>query len=89
MNMSRGAKMKKEHALNLISKLLDMASEQFDNYNCNDLDDDFFDGMTKEEQKGLVKEWCAWWGEESEDVDITEMSDTGLMGFFSDYVKTL
>jgi hypothetical protein len=48
--MSRGAKMKKEHALNLISKLLDMASEQFDNYNCNDLDDDFFDGMTDEEK---------------------------------------
>jgi hypothetical protein len=42
--MSRGAKMKKEHALNLISKLLDMASEQFDNHNCNALDDDFFMG---------------------------------------------
>lgn len=48
-------KIKKEIILNLVAKLLDTASSQFCNHGCNDLSDDFWDGVSKEESKNYTK----------------------------------
>lgn len=42
----------------IAAKMLETASDKFSNHGCNDVDDDFWDGWTKEERQNFVKEFC-------------------------------
>lgn len=68
----------------LCSKLLNLASEDFDNHGCNDLDDEFFEDWTEEEKKELnekVGKTLEFESGEGEDEDF--LSDNTLMFYFA------
>ena len=83
--------MKKEHAVLLISKLLEMADDVFCSHGCNDLPNDFFQDMTDAEVQELYREYHEWNGdpEEFDKNSIGYLGDSALMGYFSEYVKKI
>lgn len=83
--------MKRQNVLNMISKLLEMAGDKFSNHGCNDLPDDFFEGMDKDDIKELYQEYHNWNGdpEEYESDKLGYLGDDSLMFFFSEYIKTI
>jgi len=84
-------KIKRVHAVQIISKLLKMAGEKFSNHGCNDLPDSFFDDMSQKERQAFYKQYHEWNGD-PEDYDLNQigyLGDSALMHFFSDYVKEM
>ena len=83
--------MKRQNVLNMVSKLLEMADNVFCNNSCNDLPSDFFEGMEEDEIKELHKHYHDWNGdpEEYDPDEINGLTDSGLMAFFSDYIKEI
>lgn len=83
--------MKKQHIQSMISKLLEMAGDRFSNHGYNDLDDNFFDGMDKDDIQELYEEYHKWNGdpEEYDPKNIGYLGDSCLMSFFSDKIKTI
>lgn len=83
--------MKRQDALNIVSKLLEIAGDVFSNHGCNDLPDDFFTEMSEEDIQDLYKEWHMWNGdpEEYDPESIGYLGDVSLMTFFSDYIKEI
>lgn len=77
--------MKREHVISMVSKLLEMSDDIFSNHSCNDLPDNFFEGMTHEEIRELDKEYHDWNGdpEEHEEDPDGFLGDSMLMGFFA------
>ena len=49
---------KKELAL--AAKMLELASDQFSNHGCNDVDGNVYDGWTLEERQQFVKDFHEW-----------------------------
>lgn len=83
--------MKKEIVVKLISKLLEMASYQFSNHGCNDLYEDFWDGVSEDEKQNLYKEFHDWNGdpEDYNPSQIGYLGDSHLMRYFSEKVLEL
>jgi len=83
--------MKKETAVILIAKLLEMASDDFDNHGCNDLYDDFWEGVSEEEKQDLYKEYHEWNGdpEEYDPNHVDYLGDSSLMRYFSEKLKEI
>lgn len=82
--------MKRQNVLNMVSKLLEMAGDEFCNHGCNDLPEDFFEGMSKEDVQELYREYHNWNGdpEEYDPEQLGYLGDDSLMSFFSEYIKT-
>jgi hypothetical protein len=83
--------MQRKFALTLISKLLEIAEDEFSNHICNDLPDDFYEGFDEKDIQDLYKEWHRWNGdpEEYSPNFLGYLGEDALMGFFSDYIKNL
>jgi len=69
----------------LLAKLVDLASDEFGNHGCNDVDDSFFDGWSIEERQSFVKECHIWNGDPEEyDPDFLHLPDFAIMSFLAD-----
>lgn len=74
----------KNKEFSLAAKLLKMADEEFGNHGCNDVDESFWDGWTKEERQEFVKEFHEWNGDPEEyDPNFLHLPDFCLMGFLA------
>ena len=73
----------------LIAELLGMASNEFSNHGCNDLDWLVFKDWTLKEKKELIKEFCEYNGnpDESEIFNLAWIGDSSLMDFFAHKLK--
>lgn len=78
----------------LIAALLRLASEEFSNNGCNDLDAKLFTkaGFTKADRKALMSEYkIAEYGkdddEEDDHTDIADLGDWCLMDFMADRLE--
>jgi hypothetical protein len=68
----------------LISNLLKLASEEFSNHGCNDVEEDFWQGWTKEERQSFVKEYHEWNGDPDEyDENFLNLPDYAIMKFLA------
>lgn len=72
----------------LAAKMLELASEQFSNHGCNDVEDSVYDGWTLEERKQFVKEFHDWNGD-PEDYNETflHLSDSTIMSYLASKLK--
>ena len=77
--------MMKCHERKIISKLLEMAAQQFSYHGCNDLPKDFFDGMTEDDVKVLHDDIRAFRGEKDEYF----LFDCCLMEYFAEYINNI
>jgi hypothetical protein len=74
-----------EKEIILTSKFLKMASEEFSNHGCNDVDNSFFEGWTQEEREQLVKDYLEYNGNpETFDKNYLWLPDWCLMSFLAD-----
>ena len=75
----------------MVSKLLKMASDEFSNQVCNDLPDDFYEGMSVEDIQEVYKEFHKWYNsiQEYDPNNLNYLGDNILILFFSEYIKTL
>lgn len=74
----------KSKEIKLISKLLEMASDEFSNHGCNDVEDSFYEGWTIEERIQLVKEFHEYNGDPEEfNENFLYLGDDILMSFFA------
>lgn len=68
--------------------MLLMASDEFSNHSCNDVDEKLFKKWSKEERIKFVKEYWDWVGEpENYDEDYLELGDSMLMEFLAYKLK--
>jgi len=73
-----------ENEKKLAAELLDMASDEFSNHGCNDMDESVYEGWTLEERRKFVKEFWAWNGSPEEyDKNRLHIGDSSLMAFMS------
>lgn len=73
---------KKELAL--AAKMLELASEQFSNHGCNDVDENVYDGWTLEERQQFVKEFHEWNGDPEEyEETFLHLGDSTIMSFLA------
>lgn len=70
----------------LTSKLLKMAAETYLYFGCNDLDDDFFDDIPKEDVEKISKELDDFYLEEGREPDTRQVLDYRLMRFLAGYI---
>lgn len=66
----------------LIAHLLEMASNEFANHGCNDLDKDIFKGWSEDEIEALRKEYCEH--NQLEYHSGAYIPDWGLMKYYSE-----
>ena len=70
--------------LKLASELLKMASEEFANHGCNDVDESLYKGWSIEERQELVKGFHEWNGDPEEyNPSFLYMGDDTLMSYLS------
>jgi len=73
---------KKELAL--AAKMLELASEQFDNNGCNDVDENVYEGWTLEERQKFVKDFHEWnYSPEEYDETFLHLGDSTIMSFLA------
>lgn len=69
----------------LASEMLKLASNEFGNHSCNDVEDSVYDGWTTEERKQFVKEYHKWNGDPEEyDENFLHLQDFAIMNFLAD-----
>ncbi len=74
----------------LAAKLLELASSEFSNHGCNDLDKDMFDGWSMVERQALEKAVCESQGcPERYDPDHLGLGDHELMDYFADRLRNI
>ncbi len=78
--------MNKKHINMMISKLLEIAGDKFSDHGCNDLPENFYGDMTKEDIQQLYKAWHEWNGDDYNPDQTGYLRDDLLMDFFSDYI---
>ena len=72
----------------LAADLLELASDEFCNHGCNDLDKSFFKNWTKEEKQTLSKEYHEWNGDpENDGGNIFYIGDSSLMSYLAYKLK--
>lgn len=69
--------------LELAAKMLELASDQFSNHGCNDLEESFFDGWSLEEKEEIAKEYFEWNGDEQEGRTYSHIGDSEIMSFLA------
>ena len=70
--------------LSLAAKMLKLASEQFSNHGCNDVDENLYDNWTLEERQQFVKEFHQWNGNlEEYDETFLHLGDNTIMSFLA------
>ena len=68
----------------LASELLEMASNEFGNHGCNDVDESIYDGWSIDERRRFVKEFHEWNGDPEEyDENFLHLQDFSLMNFMA------
>lgn len=65
----------------LAAKLLRLASDDFSNHGCNELDSDTFDGWTDAEKADLLFELRSC--NNDPEIEVEYVGDSGLMDFFA------
>jgi len=79
--------MDKKH-LELVAKMLDLASDSFGNNCCNDIEDSIYEGWTLEERRQFVKEYHEYNGDpEKYDENFLHIGDYAIMGFFANKLR--
>lgn len=74
----------KDREKELAAKFLELAAGEFSNHGCNDVDDDFFSGWTKDERQEFCKEWREWNGDPEEyDPEFLSLPDYAIMDFLA------
>ncbi len=69
---------------NLAAKMLELASEEFGNHGCNDVDDSLFDGWSKRQRRAFVKAYQKWNGDPEEySPDNLHLPDFCIMDFLA------
>jgi hypothetical protein len=73
---------KKELAL--AAKMLELASDQFSNHGCNDVEENVYDGWTLEERQEFVKDFHKWNGDPEEyEETFLHLGDSTIMSFLA------
>ena len=70
---------KKELAL--AAKMLKLASDEFSNHGCNDVDENAYSGWTLEERKEFAKDFHKWNGDPEE--TFFHLADWTIMSFLA------
>ncbi len=64
--------------------MLELASNEFSNHGCNDVEDSVYEGWTKEERQQFVKEFHDWNGDPDEyDPNFLHLGDSTIMAFLA------
>jgi hypothetical protein len=72
----------------LAAKMLDLASEQFSNHGCDEVEESVYDGWTREERLQFVKEFHEWNGDPEEfSEDMLHLGDSTLMAYFASKLR--
>lgn len=72
----------------LAAKFLELAAETFSNHVCNDVDESFFTGWTKEQRQNFCKQFYEWNGDPEEyNPEWLFLPDYALMGFLADKIR--
>jgi|WetSurMetagenome_2_1015567.scaffolds.fasta_scaffold932293_1 hypothetical protein len=70
--------------LELASKMIELASDEFSNHGCNDVEESMYEGWTLEDRKEFVKEFHKWNGDPEEyDENFLELGDSTIMQFLA------
>lgn len=75
----------------IISNLLRMASDEFSNKNCNDIDSELIHNLTEKEKDELLSEINKWNGNTLEGCNfesVHEIPDFILMNFYADKLQS-
>ena len=73
--------------LTLSAKMLDLASDEFSNHGCNDLDDKLVNSMSDSEKEDLLKGMQEWHDDDSYPSCIEQVGDSFLMEYLSYKLK--
>lgn len=72
----------------LAAKMLDLASDEFSNHGCNDVEESVYEGWTLDERKQFVKEFWEWNGSpEDYDEKFLHLQDHSIMAFLAFKLK--
>lgn len=73
----------------LAAKMLEMASDEFSNHGCNDVEDSVYDGWTLGERQQFIYEFHEWNGDpENFDKEWLRLGDSTIMAFLAYKLKT-
>ena len=79
-----------EKEFKLAAKMLDLASDEFSNHGCNDVEDSVYEGWTIEERRAFVKEFHEWNGDPEEyNENFLHLGDSTIMSFLSAKLSNL
>lgn len=68
----------------LAAKMLNLASDEFSNHGCNDLDEDTFSDLSDEEKEELRVSYKKYYGDDEYPTALTQIGDSELMSYLSD-----
>jgi len=72
----------------LAAKMLEMASDEFGNHGCNDVDESFWEGWTRDERIEFVKQYHEYNGDPEEFTpNHLHLPDFAIMGFLAHKLK--
>jgi hypothetical protein len=78
----------KAKELRLAASLLQLASDEFSNHGCNDVDAYFYEGWSLKERQQFIKEFHDWNGDPEEfNPNFLELGDDILMSYLADKIK--
>ena len=73
----------------LAAKMLEMASDEFSNHGCNDVENSVWKGWSKEERMTFVKEYHEWNGDPEEfDSKYLHLPDFAIFSFLAHKLET-
>lgn len=71
----------------LASKMLELASDEFSNHGCNDVEDSVYEGWTIEERRQFIKEFHQWNEHREDPIDydpnFLHLGDSSIMAFLA------
>lgn len=68
----------------LAAKMLQLASDEFSNHGCNDVEESMYEGWSIEERQQFVKEFHEWNGDPEEfDPNFLHLGDDIIMSFLA------
>jgi len=72
----------------LAAHMLELASDEFSNHGCNDVDASVYEGWTLQERQQFVKEYYEWNGDpENYSPTFLHIGDSSIMSFLSHKLK--
>jgi hypothetical protein len=77
-----------ENEIKLASYFLELASEEFGNHGCNDVDESVFESWSLDERRNFVKEFHEYNGDPNEyDENFLHLPDFCIMSFLAHKIK--